>query len=181
VGRYSSGDSGGCVACEAGRYVGSDAASDCIDCAAGKYVAAAGSDAASDCIDCAAGRYQPSAGQGACDSCDDLVSADHTACDPRWWLGALGQTCDTVCAAAGHACADGDWGVGDRASLEAALAEAGQSSGDRASLCSGGYHGNTWDGRPAIYTAPSRCISQTGATTSCSASSSTERRLCRCA
>ena len=38
-------------------------------------------------------------------------------------------------------------GVNDQASLEAALAEAGQ---DQTSLCSGGYHVDGWDGTPIV-------------------------------
>ena len=118
-----------------------------------------------------------SAGQGACDSCGTTVVADRTGCQ-RWWLGASGQSCSTVCAAAGHACADGDWGVGDRASLEAALAEAGQSSSDRASLCSDGYRGiATWLSPCVVQ---SSCYWKAGGETRCSEHSAV-RRLCRCA
>ena len=136
-----------------------------------KLPAAAGSDAASDCIGCAAGR---SSGVG---------STSQSACTTPGWLlaDAASQSCDTVCAAAGHACTSGDWGVGDQASLEAALAWAGQSSGDRASLCSGGYSGNRWDGSPRVAPSSDRCYWQSGGTTSCSASDPTYRRLCRCA
>ena len=97
-----------------------------------------------------------------------------------WILGALGQHCNTVCTAAGHACTSGDWGVGDQASLEAALEAAGQSSGDRAALCSGNYVGSSSDGNPRVYPPTSQCYWQTGATTSCSASQGNVRRLCRC-
>jgi hypothetical protein len=99
-----------------------------------------------------------------------------------WWLGPLGPyTCGSTCAAAGHACTDGDWGVGDRASLEAALAEAGQSSGDRASLCSGGYFPWGDEKSPTVWPSASQCYWATAATTSCSDTSSSTRRLCRCA
>ena len=84
-----------------------------------------------------------------------------------------------ACAAAGHACTSGDWGVGDQASFEAALAEAGQSSSSQASLCSGGYDVGSWSGHPSAYD-DGRCFWQAGATTTCSASSSSHRRLCRC-
>ena len=109
------------------------------------------------------------------------MSADRTGCQ-RWWLAsATSESCDTVCAAAGHACAGGDWGIGDRASLEAALAEAGQSSGDRASLCSGGYAGGgSSDQRP--YVQPDHNVGywQVPATTTCPSTYHAIRRLCRC-
>jgi hypothetical protein len=106
-------------------------------------------------------------------------AAGELSCGPTWILGAAGESCDTVCAAEGLPCTGGDWGVNDQASFEAALEAAGQSSSDRASLCSGGYSGTSWDGRPTV--GPRRlCRWQTAATTLCSATSATARRLCRC-
>ena len=98
----------------------------------------------------------------------------------------MNESCDIVCAAEGLPCTDGDWGVHDQASLEAALEAAGQSSSDRASLCSGahegamrGYQASNWGGCPATDPA-GYCYWQSGAATSCSATYSHLRRLCRC-
>ena len=108
------------------------------------------------------------------------------SCGPTWILGAAGESCNTVCAAEELPCTDGDWGVNDQASLEAALEAAGQSSSDRASLCSGahegamrGYQASNWGGCPATDPA-GYCYWQSGAATSCSATYSHLRRLCRC-
>jgi hypothetical protein len=84
------------------------------------------------------------------------IAACCEAVPQRWWLGAHGQSCSTVCAAAGLPCTDGDWGVGDRASLEAALAEAGQSSSDRASLCNENYLASNSNTAPYV-TPSSEC------------------------
>jgi hypothetical protein len=101
---------------------------------------------------------------------------------PPWILGALAESCSTVCTAEGLPCTDGDWGVVDQASLEAALAAAGQSSSDRASLCAGSYDAGLWVGNPIVWPLGSRCSwLATGATMSCSATNSLYRRLCRCA
>eukprot|EP01046_Picozoa_sp_COSAG06_P000806 COSAG06_NODE_23_length_33072_cov_44.622327_24_plen_252_part_00 len=116
-----------------------------------------------------------------CSVCDGVVSADHSCVSAvGWWLGALSESCDTVCAAAGHACADGDWGVDDEASLEAALAAAGQSSSDRASLCAEGYRGTGTAEAPSIWPGNRWCNWPGGATTTCRGSASRSRRLCRC-
>ena len=99
-----------------------------------------------------------------------------------WILGALGESCDTVCAAEGLPCTQGDWGAVDQASLEEALEAAGQSSSDRASLCSGGYRdGPDITRAPVVYPLYNRCFWQTGPTTDCSTTNSNNRRLCRCA
>jgi hypothetical protein len=80
-----------------------------------------------------------------------------------------------------HTCTDGDWGVGDQASLEAALEAAGQSSSDRAALCPGGYHADRSAFTPCVWASGSMCLWQSGTTTSCSATFWGARRLCRCA
>ena len=79
-------------------------------------------------------------------------AAGELECGPPWILGAAGESCDIVCAAEGLPCTDGDWGVNDQASLEAALEAAGQSSSDQASLCAAGYHVGDWDGAPSVST-----------------------------
>ena len=109
-------------------------------------------------------------------------AAGELSCGPTWILGAaFDESCDTICAAEGLPCTDGDWGVIDQASLEAALAAAGQSSSDRASLCSGDYAASGWAGYPGVRHSNGGCRQQSGATTSCSASHPDVRRLCRCA
>jgi hypothetical protein len=121
-------------------------------------------------------------------------AAGEIDCGPPWILGAFGESCDTVCAAQGLPCTGGEWGVDDRASLEAALAEAGQSISDQASLCSGSStvgHNDYEpypDGRaPSVYS-DARCFWQSGAdhegisaTTNCFGADASARRLCRCA
>jgi hypothetical protein len=121
--------------------------------------------------------------------------AGELSCGPTWILGAAGESCDTVCAAEGLPCTDGEWGVVNQASLEAALEAAGQSSSDRASMCSappgaswtGGYYGDSWEGRPTVHLPHGVCEWMTEdpsrsrfGVTSCSATSSNIRRLCRC-
>ena len=123
----------------------------------------------SDCIDCAAGKSSGvgSTGQSACTT-------------PGWLLGDVEKSCSMVCATAGHACTSGDWDVSDRASLEAALVEAGFSIGDQASMCAGGYTVEfTWPGNPSVWPQGSICEAA-GAATSCSTQGEGMRRLCRC-
>jgi hypothetical protein len=100
-------------------------------------------------------------------------AAGELECGPTWLLGALAESCDTACAAVGLPCTDGEWGVVDQASYEAALAEAGQSS----SVCSVYYASSYWGGYPAV--SSGGACNWSGAT-SCSDSDGTTRRLCRC-
>ena len=104
-----------------------------------------------------------------------LPSYDGSVCPRHWnWeLGNAGASCDTVCSS----CSDGDWGVSDEASFRAALAAAGE---DAEALCGGGFDGWDWDVDPGIDSSDNSCWWMTGASTNCSASYPTTRRLCRC-
>ena len=103
-----------------------------------------------------------------------LPSYDGSVCPRRCWeLGNAGASCDTVCSS----CSDGDWGVSDEASFRAALAAAGE---DAEALCGGGFDGWDWDVDPGIDSSDNSCWWMTGASTNCSASHPTTRRLCRC-
>ena len=49
-----------------------------------------------------------------------IKSVCGAVCGRTWILGALGESCHTVCGMSGRLCTGGDWGDGDQASLEAA-------------------------------------------------------------
>jgi hypothetical protein len=57
-----------------------------------------------------------------------IKSVCGAVCGRTWILGALGESCHTVCGMSGQLCTGGDWGDGDQASLEAAFVAAGEGS-----------------------------------------------------
>ena len=92
-----------------------------------------------------------------------------------WRYGALGEACSAVCSSAGMGCEDGDWGVHDEQSMRVALEAAGQSVD---ALCTGGFYGGIWAGRPYVFEPSGNCYMEGSGSTSCSGAS--YRRLCRC-
>ena len=103
-------------------------------------------------------------------------------CAPLWRLGSPGESCDTVCTAAGTICSDGEWGVGSEATMRAALTGAGVAPDE---VCGGGFRTDTWSVTPAINInwqegdAWQSC-SYTASTSTCDASDLIARRLCLC-
>jgi hypothetical protein len=108
-----------------------------------------------------------------------IKSVCGAVCGRTWILGALGESCNTVCGMSGRLCTGGDWGDGDQASLEAAFVAAGEGS-NLGALCEI-YSGNGWPGNPRAYPSEGQCLWQSiPGSTNCSSADPSTRRLCRC-
>jgi hypothetical protein len=95
-----------------------------------------------------------------------------------WRYGAPGEACSAVCSSAGMGCEDGDWGVHDEQSMRAALEAAWQSVD---AVCTRGFYSSSYLTSPKVYEYYGECYYMEGSeSTSCSATSSGNRRLCRC-
>eukprot|EP01046_Picozoa_sp_COSAG06_P038730 COSAG06_NODE_4496_length_4203_cov_10.653021_2_plen_518_part_00 len=115
----------------------------------------------------------------------DAESCSTQSCS--WQYGARGEACSATCSSAGMGCEEGDWGVHGEQSMRVALEAAGQSAG---ALCTGGagFYSGTSDAKPAVWEpedvfqgTDGLCFYMEGSgNTSCSATVSDQRRLCRC-
>jgi hypothetical protein len=106
-----------------------------------------------------------------------------------WRYGALGEACSAVCSSVGKGCEDGDWGVHGEQSMRVALEAAGQSVDAVCSDSSGGFRSGIWDGSPYVLEPNGWCYHRESSAsyhrvsserTSCSATYTSGRRLCRC-
>lgn len=100
---------------------------------------------------------------------------------PLWILAESNQDCDTECAAAGHGCVSGDWGVHDEAAFVSALLSAGLDQSHVDTRCSGGFEADSSTYRPAIFDDSHICKWRSGTGTSDCGESYSGSRLCKCA
>ena len=89
-----------------------------------------------------------------------------------------GQTCDTTCENSGRICTDGNWGVDSEATMNAALAAASVSGATRCDS----YNQGTVNWVPAVQpSSPGGCYYlHPSFTPTCSATTHTHLRLCKC-